>query len=129
MGTLGLNRAVLEYIEHGVAIFEDIRELLENQFNRLTLLEQEVLRWLAVNREPISLEHLNEKFVTVTTKRDILNTINSLMRRSMIIQSNIGFILEPLMIQYVTQYLGEQPIAEIRELRVAAHNNQVLTTC
>jgi NB-ARC domain len=120
---------VLEHIEHGVAVFEDIRNMLKNQFNRLTLLEQEVLQWLAVNREPISLEHLNGKFVTVTTKRAILNTINSLMRRSMIVQSNIGFSLEPLMMQYVTQYLEEQPITEIRELRVTANNARLLTAC
>lgn len=120
---------VVEYIEHGATVFEDIHNLLENQFNRLSLLEQEVLQWLAINKKPISLKNLHEKFATVTTKQVILYTIHSLIRRSMIVQSDIGFSLETLMMQYVTQHFEEQPSTEIYELRATAHNTKMLTAC
>lgn len=119
---------LVEYIEHGAIVFEDIRYLLENQFNRLSLLEQEVLEWLARNKEPISLKYLNEKFTTAAIKRLILHTIHSLIRRSIIVKSDIGFTLEPLMKQYVTQQF-EEPSTEIRELKVTTHNTQMLTAC
>ncbi|MBW4668773.1 MAG: NACHT domain-containing protein [Cyanomargarita calcarea GSE-NOS-MK-12-04C] len=106
---------VLEYIECETALFEDIRNLLENQFNRLSLLEQEVIQWLAINREPVTLEQLNEKVATITTKRSLLDAINSLMRRSMIVQSHIGFSLEPLIMDYVTGYLAELHQSELTQ--------------
>jgi hypothetical protein len=45
---------VLQYVEQGILIFDDIRDLLERQFQRLSAVEEEVMYWLAINREPVS---------------------------------------------------------------------------
>jgi hypothetical protein len=49
------NGSISEFLSQESAIFGDIHNLLEQQFNRLFYLEKEVAYWLAINREPISL--------------------------------------------------------------------------
>jgi len=34
----------------GLAVFDDIRDLLQRQFDRLSEIEQEMIVWLAINR-------------------------------------------------------------------------------
>jgi len=43
---------VLNYVQQGLAVFDDIRDLLQRQFDRLSEIEQEMIVWLAINREP-----------------------------------------------------------------------------
>jgi WD40 repeat protein len=104
---------VLNYIEQGTSVFDDIRNLLERQFERLSPQEQEVMLWLAVHREPISLEMFNEEIVTALTKRSLPNAISSLVRRSLIEQSAGGFSLQPVVMEYVTERLVKQVSEEI----------------
>ncbi|WP_243146777.1 WD40 repeat domain-containing protein [Scytonema sp. UIC 10036] len=56
--------SVVEYVEQGISIFEDIGDLLECQFNRLSVVEEEVMYWLAMNRELVSLVELAKDIVT-----------------------------------------------------------------
>jgi len=46
---------VLNYVQQRLAVFDDIRDLLQRQFDRLSEIEQEMIVWLAINREPNSL--------------------------------------------------------------------------
>src|SRR2546429_2286970 len=46
------------FLEQGEVVFGGVRELLDEQFDRLSDLEQTVLLWLAIMREPVSLEEL-----------------------------------------------------------------------
>lgn len=52
---------VLNYVQQGLAIFDDIRDLLKRQFDRLSEIEQEMIFWLAINREPVSLFKLSKE--------------------------------------------------------------------
>jgi hypothetical protein len=42
---------VANFFEQGTAIFNEIRMLLERQFERLSPIEQQVIFWLAIDRE------------------------------------------------------------------------------
>jgi WD40 repeat protein/transcriptional regulator with XRE-family HTH domain len=106
---------ILPYIEQGSAIFSDIRDLLARQYDRLSPSEQEVIRWLAINREPVTVEDLSEDILTASTKRSLPDTIQSLLRRSMIEQSATGFSLQPVVMEYVTEQLVAQVCEEICE--------------
>src|SRR5215467_14900231 len=46
------------FLQDGEAAFGDIHDLLEQQFQRLSIQEQEVLYWLAIQRESTSLDEL-----------------------------------------------------------------------
>jgi WD40 repeat protein/transcriptional regulator with XRE-family HTH domain len=118
---------VLPYIQQGIAGFGDIRDLLARQCDRLSTSEQEVIRWLAINREPVSVESLSEDIVTVQTRRSLPSAIQSLLRRSMIEQRSTGFSLQPVVMEYVTEQLIEQVCEEILEQGAKAGDKEALS--
>jgi WD40 repeat protein/transcriptional regulator with XRE-family HTH domain len=93
---------VLNYVGQGSFIFDDIRDLLQCQFDRLSELEREIIFWLAINREPSSLFELSEDLLTTISKRQLPNTIQSLLRRSLIEKEDERFSLQPVVLEYIT---------------------------
>ncbi len=85
---------ILNYVQQGLAVFEDIRDLLQHQFERLSEAEQEMLFWLAINREPVSLFELSEDLATKASKRRLPDAIQSLLRRSLIEKEGEQFFLQ-----------------------------------
>jgi WD40 repeat protein len=104
---------VLNYAHQGLAVFEDIRDLLQQQFDRLSEVEQEMIFWLAINREPISLSELNNDVLTVPSQQKLPNAIQSLLRRSLIEKEGERFFLQPVVLEYITNQLVEITIAEL----------------
>ena len=113
---------VLDYLKKGIVIFEEIRDLLEPQFCRLSAVEQEVMYWLAINRKPVSLADLASKIVTQKQKRHLPQAVTSLLQRSLIEKSGSQFFLQPVVMTYVTQLLIEQDCKEIREPTIQTHS-------
>ncbi|MFW9264931.1 eIF2A-related protein [Nostoc sp. CALU 546] len=104
---------VLQYMEQGILIFEDIRDLLERQFQRLSAVEEEVMYWLAINREPVSIAELTADIVTSFSQRQLPAAIKSLLQRSLIEKSGDRFFLQPVVMEYTTQRLVEQVCQEL----------------
>ena len=93
---------ILNYVQQGLAVFEDIRDLLQHQFDRLSEVEQEMLFWLAINREPVSLFELSGDLATKASKRRLPDAIQSLLRRSLIKKEGEQFFLQPVVLEYAT---------------------------
>ncbi|MBO3460487.1 NB-ARC domain-containing protein [Aetokthonos hydrillicola Thurmond2011] len=96
---------VLQYVEQGILIFEQIGNLLSSQFQRLSVVEKEVMYWLAINREPVSLTEIAADTVTFTYQHLVPSAIKSLLQRSLIEKSGDRFFLQPFVMEYVTQQL------------------------
>lgn len=98
----------------GVSIFDDLSELLDQQFNRLSEAEKEVMYWLAISNEAVSLDDLQGDIVSSFSRRDLLATFNTLLRRSLV-QSLEGahFALQPVIREYVTARLINEVYEEI----------------
>lgn len=99
---------LLKYVEHGILIFEDIGDLLERQFYHLSAVQEEVMYWLAINREPVSIAELVADIVTSSSKRLVPSAIKSLLQRSLIERSGEHFFLQPVVMAYTTQRLVKQ---------------------
>lgn len=97
------------FLQEGETVFGDINDLLEQQFLRLTLLEQELLYWLAIEREPTTLVELQELLVHHIQKGRLLESLLSLRRRCMLETNEAGddtaFTLLPVIVDYVTNRL------------------------
>ncbi|XGW00747.1 MAG: NB-ARC domain-containing protein (plasmid) [Leptolyngbya sp. BL-A-14] len=106
--------AILNYVQQGLAVFEDIRDLLQRQCDRLSELEQEVLFWLMIHREPVSLFELSEDLVATTAKRRLPDAIQSLLRRSLIEKEREQFFLQPVVLEYATECFNTRVCEEIR---------------
>ncbi len=111
---------VLKFLE-ATALFveEHISNLLAQQFDRMSSSEQEIAYWIAIAQSPISLATLREHILVNLSLSDLLKNLDSLGRRSVIEKINDGtetvFMLQPLIVQYVSDRLGEQIRAEVLE--------------
>ena len=92
-----------EFLVEGTIVFGDIWDLLEQQFNRLSQLEQAVMFWLAINREAINLSQLKQDVFPVISARKLLETLESLQRRSLIEVNISGFTQQPIVMEYMTE--------------------------
>ncbi len=77
----------------------DIKELLHQQFTRLSELEKQVISHLATQTEAVNISTLLDNLQI--TPSDLLNILKSLQRRSLIEKQENNFTLLPLLKQYV----------------------------
>lgn len=94
-------------------IFDDIRMVLDQQFARLSPLEQEILLWLAVERAPVTLISLRTNLVQPPPFPRFLEALRALQRRSLLENSGHGFTLQNVVIEYLTEHLVEGICREI----------------
>ncbi|WP_243147197.1 helix-turn-helix domain-containing protein [Scytonema sp. UIC 10036] len=106
----------LEISQQGIFIFDDIRDLLDQQFHRLSSLERDIMFWIAINREPVSLSNLQTDFVTHVPPRELLESLSSLQRRSFIEKTAGGFTQQPVVMEYAITQIIEKISQEIQEL-------------
>ncbi|MDJ0595092.1 MAG: NB-ARC domain-containing protein [Pleurocapsa sp. MO_226.B13] len=114
----------LNYLNQGSFLFDDIRDLLTQQFKRLSELEREVMYWLAINREQVSLNQLQDDIISPVARQKLLSTLNSLQRRSLIekisltINQNTTFTLQPVVMEYIIEQLIEKAVGEISDREI-----------
>ncbi len=116
-------------------IFDDIRLVLDQQFGRLSSLEQELLLWLAVERTPVTAAALRANLVQPPPMPRFLEALRALQRRSLLETVGQGFTLQNVVIEYLTEQLVERICGEIEielgitnyELRKASPNEESVT--
>lgn len=106
------NGNIAEFLEQGVTVFNGIRQLLEQQFSRLSDLEQQVMYWLAINREPVNVGELQSDLVFISTSV-LLETLESLRGRSLIERTAEGFTQQPVIMEYTTEEFMAQVCTEL----------------
>ena len=75
---------ISRFLREGEAVLGDIREQLDQQFNRLSKLELEIMYWLAIEREPVALEDIHNDLVRPISRGELLEAFDALRKRSMI---------------------------------------------
>ena len=107
---------IAAFLDQGDIIFGDVRALLDEQFARLSPLEQRVLMWLAIMREPSSLDELLSVMVTPVSRVDLLEALQSLHHRSLIEPGHFrgSFTLQSVILEYGTSRLIAWLHAEIK---------------
>ncbi|BAY73560.1 WD-40 repeat-containing protein (plasmid) [Trichormus variabilis NIES-23] len=104
---------VTEFLQQNTFVFGDIRDILTQQFERLSNLEKEIMYWLAINCEPVSLSELQDDILSPVSQRKLLEALESLIRRSLVEKSITSFTLQPVVMEYIAQVLIEQVCEEI----------------
>ncbi|RIK35421.1 MAG: hypothetical protein DCC55_30365 [Chloroflexi bacterium] len=108
------NSEIDAFLDHNdSSIFSGVRELLDQQFMRLSPVEQELLYWFAIERDATGLARLQQDTLSPTSPQDIQEALQSLRRRSLIEQTKAGFTLQPIVLDYMTQRLVIRMGAEI----------------
>jgi WD40 repeat protein len=107
------NGNVTGFLQQDTYVFGDIHDILEQQFERLSDLEKDIMYWLAINRESITLAQLRDDIISPVPQAKLLEAVQSLGRRSLIEKTGSLFTLQPVVMEYVTSSLIEKVCEEI----------------
>jgi WD40 repeat protein len=94
-------------------LFDDIRDLLKQQFDRLSESEKQVMYWLAIEREFVPLSELQQNLIGLRRHQNLLDILRSLARRSLVetattTTAQIQFSQQPVVMEYVTELIIEE---------------------
>lgn len=102
-----------EFLAGESLVFDDIRSVLDQQFSRLSKLEQEILFWLAIDREATPVPILHKNLLGQPVQSDFLDALRGLQRRSLIERHEHGFALQNVITEYLTNRLVEFACTEL----------------
>lgn len=123
------------------SVFGGVRVLLDQQFARLSSVERDILFWLAVEREAVDIDQLQENLLQPLPRSHLLQALTQLRRRSLVErvgfgrshpeasaptdrEESIGLTLQNVVLEYVTGRLVEaicQEVAAARPLLFQSH--------
>lgn len=88
-------------------IFYEIKELLDWHFKRLTELEKELVYFLAINREPLTIFDLRQDLVSPISKDAVQESLNSLRHKLPLesVGNQQHFTLHPVLLEYINARL------------------------
>jgi ABC-type dipeptide/oligopeptide/nickel transport system ATPase subunit len=101
------------FLETETTVYSGIRQLLDEQFDRLSATEQVVMYWLAIDREGVSLPDLHADIIPAISKPHLLETVESLGRRSLIEHRGGRFSQQKIIMAYMTHRFIEQVYSEL----------------
>ena len=113
--------SVSAFLQQDTIVYGDIYDLLDEQFERLSNSEQEILNWLAIACQPLSLIHLQSNILLPFSTAELIEALESLVRRSLIVRTIVNgstwFSLhQPVVAQYVISRSIDWVCEEITEV-------------
>ena len=108
---------IAPFLEQGEVVFGGVRALLDEQYARLSATEQSVLVWLAILREPVTVQEVLAVLSAPLPRPQALEAVESLRRRSLIEPGLLqgSFTLHSVVMEYVTARLIAGVISEIEQ--------------
>jgi hypothetical protein len=107
------NNSIADFLQVPI-LYGGMESLFASQFDRLSKLERSLIYWLAIYREPVTIQVLvedvlNESLVT------IIPALNSLLDRSLIQSTQSGFTLQNMMMEYAIDRFIRQISRELQD--------------
>ncbi len=109
------------FLQQDTFVFNGIRRLLDQQFERLSPLEKSIMYWLAINREGTEIAELESDMEPSVSRGKLLEALEGLWGRVLIEKAtptllekqSVCYTQQPVVMEYVTERLVEQVWAEI----------------
>lgn len=118
---------IATFLAEETMIFNGLRRLLEQQFERLSDLEQTIMYWLAINREWTAIAELLADIVPPVAKARVMESLESLVWRSMVerrvpqgeARPASQYTQQPVVMEYVLEHLTQQLTTELMTLNLS----------
>lgn len=117
---------IARFLSADTPLFGDARELLAQQFRRLSKLEVDLMFWLAIEREAVRPKRLFELLLQDVSFGDVLEALHSLRQRFLLDSGPLGFSLQNLVMEYVTDRLVNQICFEVESGQLQYFNSHAL---
>lgn len=95
-------------------IFDTVRRLFDQQYVRLSALEQEILSWLAFEAQPVPAAAVWQAILQPQSYAAFLEALRSLLRQSLLETAERGLTIPKLLQAYIRQGLAEILHVEIQ---------------
>ncbi len=102
------NGELRPYLNDPNLMFQDLNDLLNQQFNQLPQLEQRVMYWLALERQPVSLETLTTIILPGIPQQQIFSVLKDLLSRALICKQSTSFTQPLAVMEFCTEKLCRQ---------------------
>ncbi len=101
-------------MKQGKFQFRNIDDILHRQFERLSAIEQQLVYWLAIEREPVTGVELRSNLVLNPRESgEIMNALQSLSRRCIIACHDRTWSIQPVMTTYLTSRSIDRFVVEL----------------
>lgn len=103
------------FLEQGEVIFGSVRHLLQEQFARLSGVEEGIMLWLGILREAVTVQELSAVLVNPLPRAQLLEALDTLRGRSLIERGKVkgSFTLQSVVLEFATTRLIEAAVSEI----------------
>ncbi|MFM7428050.1 MAG: BTAD domain-containing putative transcriptional regulator [Elainella sp.] len=118
--------SIEEFLKQGVVLFSGVRQLLEQQFQRLSPLEQSIMYWLAINREWTTVEDLAADIVPAVARSQLLEALESLSWRSLIERQQSHYTQKQMLMEYVRNCFIKTIVNEIINKKIGLLGRYIL---
>jgi WD40 repeat protein len=95
------NNDISAFLAQGNAVFGSLWQLLDQQFQRFSSLQQQIMYWLAIVREGITPTQLQPKLFPPIALSQVLAALAALRDRSAIETTETGLTQQPVVMEYV----------------------------
>ncbi len=102
---------VQAFLAQGTTIFGDLWQLFNQQFERLSDLQKQLMYWLAINREGVLPTKLKAELIPPTSLTILLEALETLRDRSLIESTREGLTQQPV----IMEYMIDKFIVQIRQ--------------
>jgi WD40 repeat protein len=93
------------YLIQGSTVFSNLWDLLEQQFQRLSPLQQKIMYWFSINRESITASKIQAELLPKQPLPKVLQALESLHQQSSIEPTETGLTQQPVIMEYITERL------------------------
>ncbi|MDF5710640.1 MAG: NB-ARC domain-containing protein [Nostoc sp. S4] len=113
---------ISDFLKQQTFVFGSIRNLIDEQFHRLSEWEKTIIYWLAIYRDAASFFDLQSDIFPSISPQYLIEALESLEQRSLIEKvkpaliekQGVQFSLQPVVMEYITNRLVDQVCQEIR---------------
>jgi NB-ARC domain len=98
--------SIAEFLAQDITLYQDIRNLIDKEFERLSKEEIEIARWMAILDTPVELADLKTYLPEIESK--LFEALESLWQRSLLERNTEGFTLPTVVLDYVKEQLTEE---------------------
>lgn len=105
---------ISDFLNQETFVFGTIRNLIQQQFERLSSSEKTVIYWLAIYRTPATFAELKLDIFPSMAPQKLIETLESLEQRALIERNAAQFSLQPVVMEYVTASFVKKIAQEIQ---------------
>ena len=98
------NSSISKFLAENIIVYDRLEIFLAQQLDLLTDAELTVMLWLAIERQPLTLDHLKNKFDQSAIDRELVRILDRLISQYLIEVKDDCFMLSELVMEYMTEH-------------------------